>query len=114
MPLRFFGTHRESTVAKKATATTAAPQASPEPNAGQSPKIDKAAEAVRRAEAELEKAKLLYQDLRQQTAEKIQAAREATVGDLMDGALKVVKKHPGPGILVAAIIGFFLGRLFRR
>jgi hypothetical protein len=28
--------------------------------------------------------------------------------------LGMVKKHPGPGVIVAVLIGFFLGRLFRR
>ena len=71
-------------------------------------------EAVRRAEAELEKAQQLYQKVRQDATERLKAVREKSVGDLIDGTLEVVKRHPGPGLILAAIIGFFLGRLFRR
>ena len=76
--------------------------------------MQKAAEAVRRAEAELEKAQQLYHKVRQQTTDRLKAVREKSLGDLVDGTLNLVKKHPGPGVIVAALLGFFLGRLFRR
>jgi ElaB/YqjD/DUF883 family membrane-anchored ribosome-binding protein len=109
-------------VAKKKTAS---PSSSPpetntqatggaEQEADRSPRVQKAAEAVRRAEAELEEAQQLYQKLRQQGTDRLKAVREKSVGDLIDGTLELVKKHPGPGVLMAALIGFFLGRLFRR
>jgi ElaB/YqjD/DUF883 family membrane-anchored ribosome-binding protein len=79
-----------------------------------SPRARKAAEAVRRAEAELEKAQRLYQKVRQEAGEGLRAVREKNVADLIDGTLEAVKRHPGPGLIVAAMIGFFLGRLFRR
>ena len=78
------------------------------------PAQPKAAEAVQRAEAELEKAQQLYQKVRQEATDRLKAAREKSVGDLIDGTLGLVKKYPGPGVIVAAMIGFFLGRLFRR
>jgi ElaB/YqjD/DUF883 family membrane-anchored ribosome-binding protein len=80
----------------------------------QTPGVRKAADAVRRAEAELEKAKQLYQKVRQEATDRLQAAREKTLGDLLDGTLEAVRKHPGPGLLLAVVIGFFLGRLLRR
>lgn len=83
-------------------------------HAEESPRAQKAAEAVQRAEAELEKAQELYQKVRQEATDRLRNVREKSVGDLIDGTLNVVKKHPGPGVIVAAIIGFFLGRLFRR
>jgi ElaB/YqjD/DUF883 family membrane-anchored ribosome-binding protein len=83
-------------------------------DADRSPRVRKAAEAVRRAEAELEKAQQLYQKVRQEATDRLRAVREKRVGDLIDGTLELVKKHPGPGVIVAAMIGFFLGRLFRR
>ena len=86
-----------------------------EPDAAErSAEVRSAADAVRRAEAELKKARQLYQDVRQQATEQLQAVREKTLGDVIDGVLGVVKKHPGPGVICAAVIGFFLGRLFRR
>ena len=97
--------------------TTARPSGTPEeakPATEQSPAVKKAADAVRLAEAELEKARGLYEKVRQEATERLKSAREKTVGDLIDGTLATVKKHPGPGVLVAVLIGFFLGRWFRR
>ena len=85
-----------------------------EQHGDRSPRVQKAAEAVQRAEAELEKAQQLYQKVRQEATDRLKAAREKSVGDLIDGTLGLVKKYPGPGVIVAAMIGFFLGRLFRR
>ena len=73
-----------------------------------------AAEAVRCAEAELQKARELYEKTRQEATERIKAARETTLGELIDGSLETVKKHPGLGVLAAVVIGFFFGRLFRK
>ena len=103
---------------KKAAKPSSGPAGSSAPDANQkvdqSPKVRKAADAVRLAEAELEKARQLYQKVRQEATDRLRAVRAKTVGDLVDGTLEVVKKHPGPGVIVAAMIGFFLGRLFRR
>jgi ElaB/YqjD/DUF883 family membrane-anchored ribosome-binding protein len=82
--------------------------------ADQSPEVQAAEDAVRQAEAQLEKARLLYQQVRQQAVDQLKEVRQKTVGDLIDGTLKLVKRYPGPGVLMAALIGFFLGRLFRR
>jgi len=85
-----------------------------EQQAEQSPKVQKAAEAVEKAKAELEKAQACYQRVRREAVERLQKVRQKTVGDLLDDTLEAVRKHPGPGVIVAAILGFFLGRLFRR
>ena len=86
----------------------------PEASGDRSPEVRAAEEAIRRAEAELKKAREVYSQVRQKAAEQLKRARETTVADVVDGALNLVKKHPGPGVLLAAAIGFFLGRLFRR
>lgn len=78
------------------------------------PEVEAAEAALRRAEAEWKKAKRQYCRIRGQATEKLKQARETTVSDVVDGTLKLVKKHPAPGVLIAAAIGFFLGRLFRR
>jgi ElaB/YqjD/DUF883 family membrane-anchored ribosome-binding protein len=85
-----------------------------EQNVDDSPKVRGAAEAVRRAEAELRKAEQLYRKVRQEATDRLKAAREKSLGDLIDGTLDAVRRHPGPGVIVAAMIGLFLGRLFRR
>jgi len=98
-------------VAKKKKKTESSPDNGA---AEQAPEIGKAADAVRKAEAELQKARQCCQDLRQEAADRLKAVREMSLGELIDGTLKQVRKHPGPGVVIAALVGFFLGRLFRR
>jgi ElaB/YqjD/DUF883 family membrane-anchored ribosome-binding protein len=73
-----------------------------------------AAAALKQAKAELEKAQAFYEHMCQQTTERIKAVRETSVGDVIDGTLETVKRHPGASLTLAAILGFLLGRLFRR
>jgi hypothetical protein len=81
---------------------------------GECPELHWAAEAVRVAKMELEKAEKIYADVCQQAADKIKAVRETTVGDVIDRTLVTVKRHPGPSLLVSAAMGFCLGRWFQR
>jgi ElaB/YqjD/DUF883 family membrane-anchored ribosome-binding protein len=78
------------------------------------PEIQAAEEAVVRAKQELEQARRLCRELREQAGDKIKQFREQDVGDVVESTLSLVRKHPGPGVLCAAFLGFFLGRLFRR
>lgn len=71
-------------------------------------------EALKRAKEEFEKARALYECVRQQAAERVNSVRETTVGEVIDGVLEEVKRHPGTSLVVAALAGFLLGRLFRR
>jgi ElaB/YqjD/DUF883 family membrane-anchored ribosome-binding protein len=73
-----------------------------------------AADALHRAKAELEKAQAFYEHLREQATERMKAVRKTSVGDVLDGTLETVKRHPAAGLGLAALVGFFLGRLFRR
>jgi ElaB/YqjD/DUF883 family membrane-anchored ribosome-binding protein len=73
-----------------------------------------AAEALRRARAELKTAQAFYKQVRQQAAERLEAIRRTSIGDVLDCSLKAVKRHPAAGLTIAALIGFYLGRLFRR
>jgi ElaB/YqjD/DUF883 family membrane-anchored ribosome-binding protein len=73
-----------------------------------------AAEALKRAKAEFEKAQAYYEKIRQQAVESVNAVRKASVGDVIDGTLETVRRHPGASLTVAAMLGLFLGRLFRR
>ena len=84
------------------------------PDADLPPEVEIAEAALRRAEAELRKAKRHYCRIRRQATEKIRHARETKVSDVVEGTLRQVKKHPASGVLIAAAVGFFLGRLFRR
>ena len=73
-----------------------------------------AADALNRAKAEMERAHAFYEHVREQAARRIKMSRETSVGDLIDGTLKTVKRYPGASLTLAAILGFLLGRLFRR
>jgi ElaB/YqjD/DUF883 family membrane-anchored ribosome-binding protein len=88
--------------------------ASPEPDTQRTHDVHLAADAVRLAKAELEKAQAMYEKVRQHTAERIKTIRGASLGDAIDKTLVAVKRHPGAGLTIAALIGFLLGRLFRR
>jgi ElaB/YqjD/DUF883 family membrane-anchored ribosome-binding protein len=74
----------------------------------------RAAEAVRRAREELQKAQELYDKVRHEATERLEKVRKTTFGDVIDCTLEAVKKRPGAGLTVAAALGFFLGRIFRR
>jgi hypothetical protein len=82
--------------------------------AGASSAIHAAAEAVHRAEEELKKARGLYDNLRQEATERLKAVREKNIGDVMDGTLEMVRKHPAPSLFIICLLGYFVGRLFRR
>ncbi len=82
--------------------------------AGECPEVHLAAEAVRLAKVELEKAEKFYEDVCRQAADKIKAVRETTVGDVIDKTLVTVKRHPGPSMIISAALGFCLGRWFQR
>jgi ElaB/YqjD/DUF883 family membrane-anchored ribosome-binding protein len=82
--------------------------------AEQSPEVNAAANAVQRAEAELKKAREVYEQVRQKATEQLSQVRQKRVGELIDDTLKLVRKHPGPSVVIAALVGFWLGRLFRR
>ena len=104
-------------MAKKKTAEpspSAAETGKAEPGADEMPEVRAAEEAVRRAKEELKRAQGLYVDVRRQATEQIRQVRGKTVGQLIEEVLKLVKKHPGPGVVIAALLGMFLGRLFRR
>ena len=73
-----------------------------------------AAEALKRAKAEFEKAQAYYEKVREQAVERVKAVRETSVGDMIDGTFDTVRRHPGAGLTIAAMAGFLLGRLFRR
>ena len=43
-----------------------------------------------------------------------QPSTQPATSDLIQGAMCFVRKNPGPGVLIAAAVGFLLGRLFGR
>jgi hypothetical protein len=71
-------------------------------------------EVLRRAKADMDKAHAFYEHVREQAAEHLKEVREKTLGDVLDGTLETVKRHPGASLTLAALLGFLLGRVFRR
>ena len=53
-----------------------------------------AADALKRAKAELEKAQAFYEHVRQQATDRMKAVRESNVGDILDCTLDTVKRRP--------------------
>jgi ElaB/YqjD/DUF883 family membrane-anchored ribosome-binding protein len=78
------------------------------------PQVRLAAEAVAQARRELEAAQELYEKFRRQATEKLQALRESTLGDALEGTRCFVKKYPGISVVLGAVLGFCLGRLFQK
>jgi hypothetical protein len=73
-----------------------------------------AAEAVRIAKLELEKAQKIYEDLRQQATAKVHEVREKKVGELVDSTLDAIKKYPGRSMVVSIALGVCVGRWVQR
>jgi len=86
----------------------------PEEKIEERPEVRLAAEAVTKAKQELEAAQQLYQQLRRQATEKLEALRESTFDDVLDGTRKFVKKYPGISVILGTFVGFCLGRLFQK
>jgi len=78
------------------------------------PEIQAAEKALQQAREQLHKAQEQYHRVREQASEGFEQLREKKASDLLDATLDFVRKHPGPGVMVAAACGMFLGRLFRR
>ena len=76
--------------------------------------VRSAADALKRAKAEFEKAQACYESVRQQAAERLKAVRASCVGDVINGTLDAVRRHPCKSLTIVALLGFLLGRLFRR
>ncbi len=87
---------------------------SPTVESDELPEVKAATDAIRRAQEELEKACETYKSLRKGATDQVRKLRESTVGDVVEGSLEAVRKNPALGISLAALVGFFLGRLFRR
>lgn|GEM_PF-1069055 len=78
------------------------------------PTVQSAEEMVAKAQAELAKAQEHYHRVRGEAVEQLHGLREASLSDMAATAMRFVRKHPGQGVLLSTLLGFFLGRLFRR
>jgi hypothetical protein len=84
------------------------------PPADQAAKLRAAAEAVRRAEGELHAAERCCQTARRQIAQRADALRKTTLGDVLDAVIATVRKYPVSSAAVVAAFGFLFGRISRK
>ncbi len=78
------------------------------------PEVKAAEKALRHAQEQLEKARAQYQEIRSQAADNLSDARDKNAGDLVATVLDLVRKYPAPGVLIALVGGWFVGKIFRR
>lgn len=104
---------KKKTTRKKTAAKPQSADADRDP-IDETPQVRTAADALRAAQDELRRAEAHYQKARRQAAEKLEEIRDTTVGDVVDGALNVVRRHPGPSLLAAMALGFLFDRWLRR
>ena len=76
--------------------------------------VEAAAKQVDSAREQLRKAEAYYEEMKSKAAEQAQQLRETSLGDVIDGVLEFVQKHPGIGVVGAAALGFLLGRTSKR
>lgn len=63
---------------------------------------------------EIKEAKQCCDNMRRKAVERLQNARSTTLGDVLDGTMAFVKRHPQCSLGIAATLGFFIARIFRR
>ena len=102
-------------MAKKKTAKKrAATKANESQDVDRDPKVVNAAERLQQAREALRQAEVAYTEVRERAADKAREWRQATVGELIDETVDLIKKYPAASVVAASAIGFILGRLFRR
>jgi ElaB/YqjD/DUF883 family membrane-anchored ribosome-binding protein len=69
--------------------------------------VEQACEALHRAED-------AYRQSLGRVKEQASRARAVTVGNVVDGTLEFVRRHPATGLIAVGVVGFLLGRSTRR
>ena len=69
---------------------------------------------LEKAREELLRAEETYRRTLERTAAGASQARDITVGDMIDGSLEFVRRHPVAGLLAAGVVSFLVGRATRR
>jgi ElaB/YqjD/DUF883 family membrane-anchored ribosome-binding protein len=86
--------------------------------AGETPRDSAEAEAaasvVQQAREALHRAEDAYRQSLEHVSQQASRARGVTVGDIIDGTLEFVRRHPATGLLAVGVVGFLLGRSTRR
>ena len=69
--------------------------------------LDAAREALRNAEE-------LYAQQQENTADGQSLLESRTLGSVIDDTLRLVRRHPGTGVVASSAVGFLIGRITRR
>jgi ElaB/YqjD/DUF883 family membrane-anchored ribosome-binding protein len=101
---------KRKTVAKRRQPT--APTKDVEPDADA--EVQSAEDNVEAAREQLQAAEAMLEQVREKAVERVAWLRNQSTGELLDTSLDFVRKHPGLGVLAAASVGYFVGRLIRR
>lgn len=83
------------------------PAEQPELSASDETVLEKAREELLRAEE-------TYRRTLERAAAGASQARDITVGDMIDGTLEFVRRHPVAGLLAIGVVSFLAGRATRR
>ncbi len=76
--------------------------------------LRQAEDDLRQAEERLRKAQQRREEANRRQSEPGGTCPEVTVGRVIDGTLAFVKKYPGPSVVAAFVVGFFLNRILPR
>lgn len=90
------------------------PDAKPQQVVEDDPNVHAAAKEVEQAREQLNVAERCYRKLRDQATEKIERLQGRTLGDVVDFVVATTRKHPVVSLMTAGVLGYYLGRLFRR
>ncbi len=90
------------------------PDAKPQRAVEDDPKVQAAENDVEQARERLHAAETCYQRVRNQATEKIERLQGRTLGDVVDLVVATTRKHPVVSLMTAGVLGYYLGRIFRR
>ena len=101
-------------MARKKSATPTRKTPAPVEDVNEDVDVESAEQSVNAAREQLRAAESLLEQAREKATEQVAKLRDKSAGELIDGTLEFVRKHPGLGVLTAASVGFLFARLFRR
>jgi ElaB/YqjD/DUF883 family membrane-anchored ribosome-binding protein len=86
----------------------------PSSDPGTDPDVETAHERMTRAREELRQAQAVYRDAIDRARRQSDRLRSMSVGEVIDGAVEFVQKHPAMGLATAVALGFVVGRWIHR
>ena len=103
----------QHTVAKKRTTTRSPREVRRESADAESDQLRSAASAVAQAREALDLAQTAYEQACNDDRQAV-STRQLSIGDIFDGTLEFVRRHPATGLFAAGVVGYLFGRALRR